>query len=239
MLLAVGCLATPGSLAAQASNPAEEFQRMAAQLAERRLAGAEEDEAAQTRALAWLDRTVLDALNDAPPATAETINRRLAELVAPGSRLGEGYQLLALGPDAFLLSANFGFAGPSAVRVYGRSPEAGRGYELVARIDRFTQQEYFDEYLEVALLSAEEGVFVTVTGRTDELKTGGFMAWRFASRRLVRFWATDLLERSSYEVTASEFRLSFCAETEEDDPLRCARMVRERYTWRGGWRRVE
>lgn len=224
-------------MAAQAQKPAAEFQRLAAQLSERRLAGTEEDEALQARAVAWLDRTVLDALNAVPPEAVAAINQRLAGPVAPDARLGEGYRLLPLGPDAFLLSVNFGFAGPSAVRVYARRP--GEGLQLAASIDRFTQQEYFDEFLEVVPLSQDEGVFLTVTGRTDELKTGGFMAWRLVSGRLVRLWSTDLLERSSYEVTASELRLSYCAEAEEDNPMHCARMVRERYTWHGGWRLVQ
>ncbi len=239
VILAVASLWGANSLTAQAQNPTEEFQRVAAQLSDRRLAGTEEDEGLQNRALAWLDRAVLEALNAAPPEVPAAINQRLAELVAPDTRLGESYRLFPLGPHAFLLSVNFGFAGPSAVRVYARPRLPEQGFQLAARIDRFTQQDYFDEFLEVVPLSQEEGVFVTVTGRTDELKTGGFMAWRFASGRLVRLWSTDLLERSSYEVTSSEFRLSFCAEAEEDDPLRCARMLRERYTWRGGWRLLE
>jgi hypothetical protein len=137
------------------------------------------------------------------------------------------------------LSVNFGLAGPSAVRIYA----AGRGgtpaFQLAAGIDRFTKAEYFDEFLSVVQVSPGDGVFITVTGRTDELETGSFIAWRFDGRQLQRLWSTELLERSRYELAGTEFRLTYCEETDEDDPRKCLRMQRERYRWNGEWRLLE
>lgn len=236
LLLLLAASATPQDRAAQ-------FKALAAELAERRLASGEESEAEQARALELADAVVLGMLNAVTPPTDDVAPARLLEaLIAQPPRVGESYQLMRLGPASrpwYLLAANVGLAGPSAVRLYARPPGSA-GYRLGARIDRFSQADYFDEFLSVAPVAPAEGVFVTVTGRTDELETGSYIAWHFDGERLERLWATELLERSRYEVAGGEFRLTYCEESDEDDPSRCARTLRERFAWRGGqWLTIE
>ncbi len=236
LLLLLAASAAPQDRAAQ-------FKPLAAELAERRLAGGEESEAEQARALELADAIVLGMLNAVTPPTGDVApTKSLEALLAQPLRVGESYQLMRLGPPSrpwYLLAANVGLAGPSAVRIYARRLGSA-GYRLSARIDRFSQADYFDEFLSIALVAPAEGVFVTVTGRTDELETGGYIAWHFDGERLERLWATDLLERSRYEVAAGEFRLTYCEEPDDDDPSRCARTLRERFAWRGGqWLTLE
>ncbi|MGH9859608.1 MAG: hypothetical protein ACRD5F_06250 [Candidatus Acidiferrales bacterium] len=228
---------------AAAQERAAQFKPLAAELAERRLAGGEESEAEQARALELADAIVLGMLNAAAPMTDDVAPARSLEaLLAQPPRVGESYQLIRMAtPNRpwYLLAANVGLAGPSAVRIYARPP-GSTGYRLVARIDRFSLADYFDEFLSIALVAPAEGVFVTVTGRTDELETGGYIAWHFGGERLERLWATELLERSRYEVAGGEFRLTYCEESDEDDPSRCVRTLRERFAWRGGqWLTLE
>lgn len=228
---------------AASQDRAAQFKPLAAELAERRLAGAEETEAEQTRALELADAVVLGMLNAAAPTADDiALTKSLEQLAVQPPRVGESYQVVRLGPPSrpwYLLAANVGLAGPSAVRIY--APATGSaGYRLAARIDRFSQADYFDEFLSVVPVVPAQGVFVTVTGRTDELETGGYIAWRFDGAHLDRLWATDLLERSRYEVSGGEFRLTYCEESDEDDPSRCARTLRERFVWRGGqWLALE
>lgn len=219
-----------------------QFKQLASQIVARRLGGMEENEADQKRALELLDAMVLERLNAATAADPEAISKALEPLVLQQPPVGEEYRLLRMGPASapwFLLSVNFGLAGPSALRIYAAKAGASPGYQLGAGIDRFTQPEYFDEFLSVVQVAPGDGVFVTVTGRTDELETGSFIAWRFDGRQLQRLWSTELLERSSYELAGMEFRLTYCEETDEDDPRKCLGMVRERYGWRGEWLRIE
>lgn len=223
---------------AAAQDRVAEFKQLASQVVSRRLAGMEENEADQNRALELVDAMVLEQLNAAAAPNPEAVNSGLSQLVLRQPPVGEEYRLLRMGPANsrwFLLIANFGLAGPSALRIYGKPSDPALPYQLAARIDRFTQPEYFDEFLSVAQVAPGDGVFVTVTGRTDELETGGFIAWRFDAGRLQRLWATELLERSRYEVSGTEFRLTYCDESDEDDPRKCARQLHERYAWRGAW----
>jgi hypothetical protein len=217
--------------------------RLAARLAQQRLGGAEESGDLQERALAMLDSMILETLNGAAEPNLEALNQRLAALAVQQPPVGENYRVLRLGgsPAAFALVVNFGLGGPSAVRLY--TGAAGR-YALAARIDRFAQKDYFDEYLEVIPISASAGaaaiLLVTVTGRTDELQTGAFTVWRFASDGLRAVWSSDILQQSSYESRPDGFRLTYCAQTDEESPRVCRRMTRERYVWEGGaWKRVE
>jgi hypothetical protein len=227
---------------AGAQDRVTEFKQLASQVVARRLGGMEESEADQRRALGLLDAVVLEGLNAAAAPDANAISQRLEALVASEPSVGEEYRLLRMGPASapwYLASANFGLAGPSAVRIYAAKPGASAAYQLAAGIDRFTQAEYFDEFLSVVQVAPGEGVFVTVTGRTDEQETGSFIAWRFDGRQLVRLWSSELLERSRYELAGAEFRLTYCEETDEEDPGKCLRMQRERYRWNGEWRMLE
>ncbi len=227
------------SLAGQQS----EFARLAEQVAGQRLAGGNEDQAAEEKALAMLDAVVLPALNAPKEAALDALNRRLATLVTAQPGAGEGFSVLKLGghPPAYALAANFGLAGPSAVRVY--SSAAGE-YVLTSRIDRFAQKDFFDEYLELIPVGgpadAPASLFVTVTGRTDGLQTGAFSAWTFDGTRLKQLWSSDLLPQSSYEAGEDGFRLTYCAEADDANPRDCRRMVRDLYVWNGSdWKRVE
>jgi hypothetical protein len=219
--------------------PEAAFRRLAAQLAEERLGGVEGSEARQEQALGIVDRMVLETLNGGSAPDLDVLNQRLAALVTQQPPVGEGYRVVRLGgnPAAYALVVNFGLAGPSAVRLYRSA--AGR-YALAARIDRFTQKDFFDEYLELVPVTAPEVLFVTVTGRTDDLQTGAFAAWLFDGERLRAVWSSDLLQQSSYESRPDGFRLTYCAETDESNPRVCRRMTRDRYVWGGAaWKRVE
>ncbi len=222
-----------------AQKPESTFQRLAEQLAQRRLDAAEESEALQEQALRILDKMVLEALSGGSEPDLDTLNQRLAALVTQQPPVGEDYQAVRLGgnPAVYTLVANFGLGGPSAVRLYRRSAER---YALAARIDRFAQRDFFDEYLKLVPVTGPVILFVTIAGRTDELQTGAFTAWRFDGQRLQAVWSSDILQQSSYESGADGFRLAYCAETEEDNPRVCRRMTRDRYVWDGAtWKRVE
>jgi hypothetical protein len=220
-----------------------EFARLAERLAAQRLAGVEDDQAMQEKALAALDAIVLTGLNAPGEPALAALNQRLAALVTRGPGTGESFRVLKLAgrSAAYVLTANFSLAGPSAVRVYAGAP----GHlALAAQIDRSTHKDFFDEYLEVVSVagSADSGIslFVTAAGRTDDLQTGEFTAWSFDGSRLKQLWISDLLQESSYEATLEGFKLTYCAQTDEDNPRLCRRMTRDRYTWDGTeWKRME
>jgi hypothetical protein len=220
------------------------FQRLAARLVNDRLDGNDSPESVQEEALTILDRLALEELNSPTPNLA-ALNERLGKLVVTGPPVGESYRVVGLGdapsaPDsnrAYALVANFGLSGPSSVRLYAGAPGQVR---RVARIDRFRQKDFFDEFLELVPLAGGGVMFATVTGRTDELQTGAFAAWRLDGDTLKLLWFTEVLQQSSYEAAADGFRVTFCAETEEERPRVCRQMVRERYIWTdGAWKRAE
>jgi hypothetical protein len=230
-----------GFAAQTAADREAQFRRLAARLADQRRTSAEEPAAPQEQALLLLDGIVLEALNTPDSPNLEMLNQKLAALVSHQPAIGEGYQAFLLGAagpsSAYALLADFGLSGPSAVRIYAGG--AGR-YRLTARIDRFAWPGFLDDYLELVPLPNSPAVFVTVAGRTDELQTGSFAAWRFDGNEIQQLWSSDLLEQSSYETSASGFTLTYCAESEEDRPETCRRRARERYAWEGGtWKRVE
>lgn len=219
-----------------------EFKRLAAQVVERRRFGADESEELQEKTLKLLDALVLEQLNRTGPRDLAAINQRLAASLARPGAVGESYELVRLGarPDGevfYALVVNFSLSGPSAIRCYPPSPQ---GFRLAARIDRWEFPDYFDEYAELVPITASDIIFVTVNGRTDELHTGTFAAWRFSDGRFTAVWTTDILERSSYEVGPDGFHLSFCSQNDEQNPGLCRRMMSERFQWDGfAWRRVE
>lgn len=216
-----------------------DFRKLAAELATRRLAGAEEQEKPQEQALAILDAAVIKALADSPDAAPA--HATLRAFLAAEPRLGESYGLMQISGGTrpvFALAASFSQAGPSAVRIYAPAPGSAAGYRLAGRIDRFTFGEFFDEFMEVVPVHAGAAVFVTVTGRTDERKTGMFAAWRFDGSRVVSLAWDDVLEQSSYEVKGSEFRVQYCAEPDEERPRVCRKTLLDRYGWSGLWVRL-
>ncbi len=237
------CVSLPalgGALAGrQAAQGNTEFGRLAAQLSQARLGGAEDNEKLLDQALTILDGLALTALNASATPDLDALNQRLASLATQEPPVGENYRVMRLGatPAVYALAANFGLGGPSAVRLY--SPAAGR-YVRSGRIDRFAQKDFFDENLELVLVQAPVVLFVTITGRTDDLQTGSFAAWLLDGDRLKLVWISDLLQQSTYESGGDGFRLTYCAQTAEENPRVCRRMVRDRFAWEGGaWKRAE
>jgi hypothetical protein len=153
--------------------------------------------------------------------------------------VGENYRLVKLGgtPAAYAMVINFGLGGPAAVRVYA----GGAGhYALAAKIDHFAQKDFFDSDLELVSVSKAEPVFVTISGRTDDLSTGLFSAWRFDGHILVALWNSDLLQQSSYEAEEAGFRLAYCSQVDDDRPSQCLKMSRDLYRFEAGeWKRIE
>ncbi len=167
------------------------------------------------------------------------LNQRLAKFVVREPSLGESFRVFALGgvPSTFALLADFGEAGPSAVRLYSGAP--GK-LSLAARIDRYSQTDFLDDYIELVPIPGPAAIFVTVAGRTDDFKTGVFTAWHFEGHDAEPVWTSDIVEQSNYEVSANGFQLDFCADDNPDDPRVCHQMQRERFVWQdGSWKQAE
>ncbi len=239
----------PGSQFAE-KTPEAAFGALAGQITGDRTSGGTESEALEEQALEILDRAALEQLNGVPARGSSAaqaapdlnqINMRLASFVTHQPPVGEAYRVVRLGGSlpAYALVADFGLSGPSAVRVYAGVPGS---VALGARIDRYAQKDFFDDYIEVVPLPGPAAVFVTVNGRTDDLQTGYFTAWYFDGRALSPVWSSDILERSSYEVAPDGFRLTYCADGDSDavpgGP--CHKMQRDRYVWQSNrWERAE
>jgi hypothetical protein len=241
--------ATPPRSQFAEKSPEAAFGVLAGQITGDRASGGAESEALQEQALEILDRAALEQLNGLPaPGSSATraapdlnqVNMRLASFVTHQPPIGEAYRVARLGgnPSAYALVADFGLSGPSAVRVYAGAPGS---LALAARIDRYAQKDFFDDYTELVTLPGPAAVFVTVTGRTDDLQTGFFTAWYFDGSTLSAVWSSDILERSSYEVAADGFRLTYCADNSDAAPGGpCHTMQRDRYLWQSNrWERAE
>jgi hypothetical protein len=226
-------------LRAQNSGGSSEFQQLVAKLSAARLNGGTESEAAQEKSLAFLDSIASSVLGGSATSDLTVANQRLAELVSQPPPVGENYRLVKLGgtPATYAMVVNFGLGGPAAVRVYAAT--AGH-YALASRIDHFVQKDFFDSDLELIPVSESEPVFVTVSGRTDDLSTGIFSAWRFDGRRVVALWSSDLLQQSNYEADANGFHLTYCGKVDEDHPSQCLKMTRDVYRFQAGeWKRIQ
>ena len=222
-----------------AGDATAEFKRISEELSAARLSGGDENEAQMEKALAFLDSIAVSDLNIPAGPNLDGANRDLAELTSRTPPVGENYRLVKLGgtPAAYAMVINFGLGGPAAVRIYA----GGAGhYALAAKIDHIVQKDFFDSDLELVTVSSSEPVFVTVSGRTDDLSTGMFSAWQFDGHRVVALWNSDLLQQSSYEAEESGFRLAYCSEVDEDHPSQCLKMRRDLYRFQGGeWKRME
>jgi hypothetical protein len=221
------------------SDSTVEFKRLAAELSTARLDGAAESELPQEKALGILDDLASSVLSSSALPDLDAANRRLASLVSHVPPVGENYRLVQLGgsPAIYAMVVNFGLGGPAAVRIY--SSASGR-YALAARIDHFVEKDFFDSDIELIPMSTAESVFVIVAGRTDDLATGMFTAWRFDGRRAAPLWSSDLLQQSSYEADAEGFHLTYCSEPDEDHPAQCLKMTRDLYRLQAGeWKRIE
>jgi hypothetical protein len=216
-----------------------EFKRLATQLSEARIDGAAENEVLQEKAISYLDALASVALSNSDAPDLDVINQRLASLVSRDPPVGENYRLLRLGgnPATYALVANFGLGGPAAVRVYTGT---GNRYALAAKIDHFVQPDFFDSDIELIPISGAEPAFVIVAGRTDDLATGVFSAWRFDGRGAVMLWTSDLLQQSSYQADANGFHLTYCSQPDDDHPAICPKMARDLYRLEAReWKRIE
>jgi len=222
-----------------ASDLTAEFKRISEELSAARLGGGDENEAQMEKALAFLDSIAVSDLNIPAGPNLDGANRGLAELTSHTPPVGENYRLVKLGgtPAAYAMVINFGLGGPAAVRIYA----GGAGhYALAAKIDHFVQKDFFDSDLELVPVSNSEPVFVTISGRTDDLSTGLFSAWQFDGHRLVALWNSDLLQQSSYEADEAGFRLAYCSQVDDDRPSQCLKMSRDLYRFQAGeWKRIE
>jgi hypothetical protein len=215
-----------------------EFRRLAEQIVAQRDQRGEGNASLFEYSLTLLDRMVFNTLDLGPKPDLQIIQVQFKVMVGDQPAYGQDYRVVPLGgtPVTYALVANFGVGGPSAVRLYRRAPR----WRVVARIDRFHQKDFFDDYLEVVPVEAQETVFVTVTGRTDALHSGSFMGWRLIGEEVKNIWSTDLLPLSTYEATPKGVRISYCSDYPEDNPRACRRMTRERFAWDGReWNRVE
>ena len=222
-----------------AGGASAEFKRISAELSEARLSGGSENATLMERALAYLDSLAISGLNLPGEPNLEGVNRGLATLASHTPAVGENYRLVKLGgtPASYAMVVNFGLGGPAAVRIYAGS--AGN-YGLAAKIDHFVQKDFLDSDLELVPISNSGPVFVTISGRTDDLSTGLFSAWRFDGRRVLNLWNSDLLQQSSYEADENGFRIAYCSEVNDDRPSECLKMSRDLYRLQAGeWKRIE
>ena len=236
----VSAFPLPARVRAQiGGDPTAEFKRISKELSAARLGGGEENEGLMEKALAYLDSIAISGLNVPAGPNLDGANRGLAELASHTPPVGENYRLVKLGgsPAAYAMVINFGLGGPAAVRIYA----GGAGhYTLAARIDHFVQKDFFDSDLELVPVSGPEAVFVTVSGRTDDLSTGLFSAWRYDGHGLVSLWNSDLLQQSSYEGDETGFRMAYCSRVDDDHPSQCLKMSRDLYRFQAGeWKRIE
>jgi hypothetical protein len=221
------------------SDPGAEFKRISGELSAARLGGGDENEAQMVKALAYLDSIAVSVLNAPTNPDLDIANRQLAGLASHTPPVGENYRLVKLGgtPAAYAMVINFGLGGPAAVSIYAGG--VGR-YASVARIDHFVQKDFFDSDLELVPVSGSDPVFVTISGRTDDLSTGMFSAWKYDGHRVVALWNSDLLQQSSYEADGTGFRLAYCSQVDDDRPSQCLKMSRDLYRFQAGeWKRIE
>lgn len=220
-------------------DPAAEFKQISAELSAARLSGGNENAARMEKGLAYLDSIAISVLNVPGEPNLGGANRGLAGLVSRIPPVGENYRLVKLGgaTPAYAMVVNFGLGGPAAVRIYAGS--AG-SYALAGKIDRFAQKDFLDSDVELAPVSNSEAVFVTISGRTDDLSTGLFSAWRFDGRAMLNLWNSDLLQQSSYQAGDQGFDLAYCSQVDDDRPSQCLKMSRDLYRFQSGeWKRVE
>jgi hypothetical protein len=239
LVIFVACSFAPRLAAQGGGDAAAEFKQISQELSEARLGGEDENQGRTEKALAYLDSIAVSVLNAAAEPNLDGVNRELAGLASHTPPVGENYRLVKLGgtPAAYAMAINFGIGGPAAVRIYA----GGAGhYALAARIDRFAQKDFLDSDIELAPVSVTDPVFVTISGRTDDLSTGLFSAWRFDGHGVAALWNSDLLQQSNYEADGNGFRLAYCSQVDEDRPSQCLKMSRDLYRFQAGeWKRVE
>jgi hypothetical protein len=211
-----------------------EFSATVAAMADAGPGDAASIERLEKKALGILDDIILSALAKSGQPDLDSLNARLASLGSQEHGFGEAYRVVRLGgrPVVYALAADFGLGSPSAVRLY-----AGQGspahFTLAGEIDRFTQKDMLDDSLELLAVPLPESVvdvvFITVAGRTDELQTGIFTAWRFDGKELTQLWTSDLISHSTFQMAGGNLLLTYCHDAADQDAKTCRNMVREKY----------
>jgi hypothetical protein len=232
-------LIVPQGKAQRGDAAVAEFKQISGALSAARLSGEEENAAQLEKALAYLDSVAVSGLNSPGGADLSQTNQRLASLLSHTPPVGENYRLEKLGgtPAAYAMVANFGLGGPAAIRIYAGA--AGH-LALAARIDHTVQKDLFDSDLELFSVSRSDSVFVTVAGRTDDLSTGIFSAWRFDGNRVAALWNSDLLQQTTYEADENGLRLAYCSQVDEDRPSQCLKMSQDLYRFQDQeWKRIQ
>lgn len=226
-------------LSSQNKGRVDDFRLLATQLSTARLNGAAASQSQQDQALLILDGIALPLIESAPKPDVDLANSRLAALVSPVPGVGENYHFVRLGgdPASYALVVNFGLGGPAAVRIY--APQNGH-LALSGKIDVFAHADFFDSDVELIAMSPSEPIFVTVSGRTDDLSTGVFSAWRFNGDAVALLWSSDLLQQSSYESDEKGLHLTYCSNPDDNHPDQCPQMSSDLYQWQSGeWKRIE
>ena len=231
----------PRACAQHSADASAEFKRISSELSAARLSGADENAAQMETALSYLDSVAVSILAASESATPdlERGNQRLAGLVSHTPPIGENYRLVKLGgaSPVYAMVVNFGLGGPAAVRIYA---SAGGQFALAAKIDHTVEKDFLDSDIELVAVSRSEPIFVTVAGRTDDLSTGMFSAWRFDGHRVVALWSSDLLQQSIYEADDDGFHLAYCSQVDEDHPSQCLKMSKDLYRFQNReWTRIE
>ncbi len=193
-------------------------------------------ESLEKKALGILDGLIFSALTGNNHPDLDPLNARLATLGTHDHGFGETYRVVRLGgkPLVFALVADFGLGAPSAIRLYAEQGNSAH-YPLAGEIDRFTQKDMLDDYLELLPVPLPEPatgvVFVTVGGRTDELQTGIFTAWRFDGKQLTQLWTSDLISHSAFQMSGDNLVLTYCHDPADQETKTCRNMVREKYVY--------
>ncbi|MGA7785612.1 MAG: hypothetical protein WB997_13300 [Candidatus Acidiferrales bacterium] len=200
----------------------------------------------EKKALGILDSLVISALAGNVSTDLDPLNAHLANLGSQERGFGESYRVVKLGgkPIVFALVGDFGLGAPSAIRLYAQQGSPAH-VALAGEIDRLTQKDMLDDSLELLPVplpeTASDVIFVTVAGRTDELQTGVFAAWRFDGKQLTQLWTTDLISHSTFEISGGNLVLTYCHDPAEQDAKTCQGMVREKYAYTitdGQWKQV-
>ncbi len=200
----------------------------------------------EKKALDILDGLVRSALGGGVPPDLDSLNAHLANLGSHDRAFGEMYRVIRLGgkPPVFALLADFGLGEPSAIRLYAEKGSPAQ-FALAGEISRLTQKDILDDSIEVLVVPLPEPesdvVFITVAGRTDDLQTGIFTAWRYDGKQLTQLWTSDLISHSTFEMSGSNLVLNYCHDPADQDSKTCGSMVREKYSYsnsEGQWRRV-
>lgn len=235
-----GDLSVSARVSAQAApDTSADFKRQVESLSSARLGGGSEDRAQLEKALGYLDSIAISAVNSTATPDLDATNRSLAAISSQGSPVGENYRLVKIGgsPGVYAMVVNFGLGGPAAVRIYAGEPGS---YKLAAQIDHYAQKDFLDSDIELVSVAPANLVFVTVSGRTDDLSTGAFSAWQFDGHVVKNLWNSDLFQQSSYEVEGSALRIAYCSQVDDDRPSVCLKMSRDVFRFDAGkWSRTE